>query len=80
MKMNSRSLLAKQNAFGLLKSVSLTTTLTVSFSMIAYAQSSSNPNLQIEATGSQESSLSILTPTKILQGNAGLKSYGALSS
>ena len=76
MKMNSRSLLAKRNAFGLLKSVSLTTTLTVSFSMIAYAQSSSNPNLQIEATGSQESSLSILTPTKILQGNELLDKLG----
>ncbi len=72
----SRSLLAKQNAFSLLKSVSLTTTLTVSFSMIAYAQSSSNPNLQIEATGSQESNLSILTPTKILQGNELLDKLG----
>jgi iron complex outermembrane recepter protein len=76
MKMNSRSLLAKRNAFGLLKSVSLTTTLTVSFSVIAYAQSSSNPNLQIEATGSQESNLSILTPTKILQGNELLDKLG----
>jgi iron complex outermembrane recepter protein len=76
MKINSRSLLAKRNAFGLLKSVSLTTTLTVSFSVIAYAQSSSNPNLQIEATGSQESNLSILTPTKILQGNELLDKLG----
>ncbi len=76
MKMNSRSLVAKRNAFGLLKSVSLTTTLTVSFSVIAYAQSSSNPNLQIEATGSQESNLSILTPTKILQGNELLDKLG----
>jgi iron complex outermembrane receptor protein len=76
MKMNSRSLLAKRNAFGLLKSVSLTTTLTVSFSVIAYAQSSSNPNLQIEATGSQESNTSILTPTKILQGNELLDKLG----
>jgi iron complex outermembrane receptor protein len=76
MKMNSRSLLAKRNAFGLLKSVSLTTTLTVSFSIIAYAQSSNNPNLQIEATGSQESNLSILTPTKILQGNELLDKLG----
>lgn len=76
MKMNSRSLLVKRNAFGLLKSVSLTTTLTVSFSVIAYAQSSSNPNLQIEATGSQESNLSILTPTKILQGNELLDKLG----
>jgi iron complex outermembrane recepter protein len=76
MKMNSRSLLAKRNAFGLLKSVSLTTTLTVSFSVIAYAQSSNNPNLQIEATGSQESNTSILTPTKILQGNELLDKLG----
>jgi iron complex outermembrane recepter protein len=76
MKMNSRSLIAKRNAFGLLKSVSLTTTLTVSFSVIAYAQNSSNPNLQIEATGSQESNLSILTPTKILQGNELLDKLG----
>lgn len=44
--------------------------------MIAYAQSSSNPNLQIEATGSQESNLSILTPTKILQGNELLDKLG----
>jgi iron complex outermembrane receptor protein len=72
----SRSLIAKQHAFGLLKSVSLTTTLTVSFSVIAYAQSSSNANLQIEATGSQESNLSILTPTKILQGNELLDKLG----
>lgn len=76
MKMNSRSLLAKRHAFGLLKSVSLTTTLTVSFSVIAYAQSSNNPNLQIEATGSQESNTSILTPTKILQGNELLDKLG----
>jgi iron complex outermembrane receptor protein len=76
MKMNSRSLLAKRNAFGLLKSVSLTTTLTMSFSVIAYAQSSNNPNLQIEATGSQESNTSILTPTKILQGNELLDKLG----
>ena len=76
MNINSRSLLAKRNAFGLLKSVSLTTTLTVSFSVIAYAQSSANPNLQIEATGSQESSTSILTPTKILQGNELLDKLG----
>ena len=76
MNINSRSLLAKRNAFGLLKSVSLTTTLTVSFSVIAYAQSSANSNLQIEATGSQESNLSILTPTKILQGNELLDKLG----
>jgi iron complex outermembrane recepter protein len=76
MKPNSRSLTAKRHAFSLLKSVSLTTTLTVSFSVIAYAQSSSNPNLQIEATGSQESNLSILTPTKILQGNELLDKLG----
>jgi iron complex outermembrane recepter protein len=76
MKMNSRSLTAKRHTFSLLKSVSLTTTLTVSFSVIAYAQSSSNPNLQIEATGSQESNLSILTPTKILQGNELLDKLG----
>jgi iron complex outermembrane receptor protein len=76
MNINSRSLLAKRNAFGLLKSVSLTTTLTVSFSVIAYAQSSNNSNLQIEATGSQESNLSILTPTKILQGNELLDKLG----
>jgi iron complex outermembrane recepter protein len=76
MKPDSRSLTAKRHAFGLLKSVSLTTTLTVSFSVIAYAQSSNNPNLQIEATGSQESNLSILTPTKILQGNELLDKLG----
>jgi iron complex outermembrane receptor protein len=76
MNINPRSLLAKRNAFGLLKSVSLTTTLTVSFSVIAYAQSSANPNLQIEATGSQESNTSILTPTKILQGNELLDKLG----
>jgi iron complex outermembrane receptor protein len=76
MKMNSRSLLAKRNAFGLLKSLSLRATLTVSFSVVAYAQSSNNPNLQIEATGSQESNLSILTPTKILQGNELLDKLG----
>jgi iron complex outermembrane recepter protein len=76
MKINSRSLIAKRNAFGLLKSISLTTTLTVSFSVIAYAQSSNNPNLQIEATGSQESNTSILTPTKILQGNELLDKLG----
>jgi iron complex outermembrane receptor protein len=76
MKTYSRSLIAKRHAFGLLKSVSLTTTLTVSFSVIAYAQSSSNANLQIEATGSQESNLSILTPTKILQGNELLDKLG----
>jgi iron complex outermembrane receptor protein len=76
MKTYSRSLLAKRNAFGLLKSVSLTATLTVSFSVIAYAQSSNNPNLQIEATGSQESNTSILTPTKILQGNELLDKLG----
>ena len=76
MKLYSRSLTAKRHAFGLLKSVSLTTTLTVSFSVIAYAQSSSNANLQIEATGSQESNLSILTPTKILQGNELLDKLG----
>jgi iron complex outermembrane recepter protein len=76
MKPYSRSLIAKRHAFGLLKSVSLTTTLTVSFSVIAYAQSSSNPNLQIEATGSQESNTSILTPTKILQGNELLDKLG----
>ena len=73
----SRSLIAKRRAFGLLKSVSLTTTLTVSFSMVAYAQSSANTNLQIEATGSQESNLSILTPTKILQGNELLDKLGS---
>ena len=73
----SRSLIAKRRAFGLLKSVSLTTTLTVSFSMVAYAQSSANANLQIEATGSQESNLSILTPTKILQGNELLDKLGS---
>ena len=76
MKPDSRSLLAKRHAFGLLKSVSLSATLTVSFSVIAYAQSSNNPNLQIEATGSQESNLSILTPTKILQGNELLDKLG----
>jgi iron complex outermembrane receptor protein len=76
MNIHSRSLLARRNAFGLLKSVSLTTTLTVSFSVIAYAQSSANSNLQIEATGSQESNLSILTPTKILQGNELLDKLG----
>ncbi len=76
MKMNSRSLLAKRHAFGLLKSVGLTTTLTVSFSVIAYAQSSSNSSLQIEVTGSQESNTSILTPTKILQGNELLDKLG----
>jgi iron complex outermembrane recepter protein len=76
MKMNSRSLLAKRHALDLFKSVSLTATLTVSFSVIAYAQSSNNPNLQIEATGSQESNLSILTPTKILQGNELLDKLG----
>jgi iron complex outermembrane receptor protein len=76
MKTYSRSLSAKRNAFGLLKSVSLTTTLAVSFSVIAYAQSSANTNLQIEATGSQESNLSILTPTKILQGNELLDKLG----
>jgi len=64
MKPDSRSLIAKRHAFSLLKSVSLTTTLTVSFSVVAYAQSSNNPNLQIEATGSQESNLSILRPPK----------------
>jgi iron complex outermembrane receptor protein len=72
----SRSRAAKHPAFGLLKSVSLTTTLTVSFSVIAYAQSTADPNLQIEATGSQESSTSILTPTKILQGNELLDKLG----
>lgn len=72
----SRSLTAKRHAFGLLKSVGFTTALTVSFSVIAYAQSSSNANLQIEATGSQESNLSILTPTKILQGNELLDKLG----
>ena len=71
-----RSLIAKRNALDLFKSVGLTATLTVSFSVIAYAQSSSNPNLQIEATGSQESNLSILTPTKILQGNELLDKLG----
>ena len=76
MKLDSRSLIAKRHAFSLLKSVSLTTTLAVSFSVIAYAQSSNNPNLQIEATGSQESNLSILTPTKILQGNELLDKLG----
>jgi iron complex outermembrane receptor protein len=76
MKTYPRSLIAKRYAFGLLKSVSLTTTLTVSFSVIAYAQSSANTNLQIEATGSQESNLSILTPTKILQGNELLDKLG----
>lgn len=76
MKMNSRSLIAKRHAFGLLKSVGLTTTLTVSFSVIAYAQSSSNSSLQIEVTGSQESNTSILTPTKILQGNELLDKLG----
>jgi iron complex outermembrane recepter protein len=76
MKPDSRSLTAKRHAFGLLKSVSLSATLTVSFSVIAYAQSSNNPNLQIEATGSQESNLSILTPTKILQGNELLDKLG----
>ena len=76
MKPYSRSLTAKRHAFGLLKSVSLTTTLTVSFSMIAYAQGSANANLQIEATGSQEGNLSILTPTKILQGNELLDKLG----
>lgn len=65
----SRSLIAKRQAVRLLKSVSFATTITVSFSVIAYAQSSPNTNLQIEATGSQEGNLSILTPTKILQGN-----------
>ena len=73
---HSRSPSAKRRAFGLLKSVSLSATLTVSFSVIAYAQSSSNTNLQIEATGSQESNLSILTPTKILQGNELLDKLG----
>jgi iron complex outermembrane receptor protein len=72
----SRSLIVKRNALELFKSASLTATLTVSFSVIAYAQSSSNPNLQIEATGSQESNLSILTPTKILQGNELLDKLG----
>ena len=76
MKPNSRSLTAKRHTFSLLKSVSLSATLTVSFSVIAYAQSSNNPNLQIEATGSQESNLSILTPTKILQGNELLDKLG----
>jgi len=72
----SRSLITKRNALNLFKSVSLTATLTVSFSVTAYAQSSNNPNLQIEATGSQESNLSILTPTKILQGNELLDKLG----
>jgi iron complex outermembrane receptor protein len=45
--------------------------------MVAYAQSSANANLQIEATGSQESNLSILTPTKILQGNELLDKLGS---
>jgi iron complex outermembrane receptor protein len=76
MKTYSRSRIAKRYAFGLLKSVSLTTTLTVSFSAIAYAQSSVNSSLQIESTGSQESNLSILTPTKILQGNELLDKLG----
>lgn len=73
---HSRSLTAKRHAFDLLKSVGLTTTLSVSFSVIAYAQSSSNSSLQIEVTGSQESNLSILTPTKILQGNELLDKLG----
>jgi iron complex outermembrane recepter protein len=76
MKINSRSLIAKRHALEIFKSVGLTATLTVSFSVIAYAQSSNNPNLQIEATGSQESNLSILTPTKILQGNELLDKLG----
>lgn len=73
---HSRSLTAKRHAFDLLKSVGLTTTLSVSFSVIAYAQSSSNSSLQIEVTGSQESNTSILTPTKILQGNELLDKLG----
>ena len=72
----SRSLIAKRSAFGLLKSVGLTTALTVSFSVIAYAQSGVNSNLQIEVTGSQESNLGILTPTKILQGSELLDKLG----
>jgi iron complex outermembrane recepter protein len=72
----SQSLIAKRPALDLFKSVSLTATLTVSFSVIAYAQSSVNSNLQIEVTGSQESNLSILTPTKILQGNELLDKLG----
>jgi len=73
---HSRSLIAKRHALDLFRSVSLTATLTISFSVIAYAQSSNTPNLQIEATGSQESNLSILTPTKILQGNELLDKLG----
>ncbi len=76
MNRHSQSHIATRNALDLFKSVSLTATLTVSFSVIAYAQSSNNPNLQIEATGSQESNLSILTPTKILQGNELLDKLG----
>jgi iron complex outermembrane receptor protein len=72
----SRSLTAKRHAFGLLKSVGFTTALTVSFSVTVYAESNANTNLQIEATGSQESNLSILTPTKILQGNELLDKLG----
>ncbi len=76
MKPYYRSLIAKRHVFDLFKSVSLTATLSVSFSVIAYAQSSANSSLQIEATGSQESNLSILTPTKILQGNELLDKLG----
>jgi len=40
-----------------------------SIAFVSSALAQQNPNLQIDVTGSRESSNSILTPTKILQGN-----------
>ena len=40
-----------------------------SIAFVSNALAQQNPNLQIDVTGSRESSNSILTPTKILQGN-----------
>ena len=76
MKNYLKPLAVKRKTICVLSSATLTTAFAVSFSTLAYAQSSGNSNLQIEATGSQESSLSILTPTKILQGNELLDKLG----